>query len=200
MSVNSQLLLALDEIITAADNPLKEHEIISLLQKAPYFIFEPKVLSEPLRLFQCHFVVFHHLYLLQAQYMQQKQGYLTIHTTEIGLLPAEGSQQSLDIEDKVRQYYLDWSNFEKTDEAQVEALLDDFWRRMGNPNTPSEQDRKKALEILSLNDDFTQEQLKKHYRKLQHQFHPDKKSGNARLSQDIDWAYRALKNSMRVHS
>lgn len=193
MSVNVKLINALDEILSRAEQSLKEYDVITQLQNEPYVLFDKTAFDDSLNLFHCHFVIFHHLYLLQEQYLSQGRGYLTVHTMGIHLSPLTNVSNQITQDDKLKAYYLDWSNFENTDTSDVNAMLESFWQRMGNRCWLTDEDRERALEVLNLNDQYTQEELRKQYRKLQHQFHPDKRQGSTQRSQNIDWAYRALK-------
>lgn len=193
MPINVKLINALDEIVSGAEQSLKEYEVITQLQNEPYALFDKTAFEDSLNLFHCHFVIFHHLYLLQEQYLSQGRGYLTVHTMDIHLSPLTGGASQIAQNDKLKAYYLDWSNFENTNTNDIDAMLEAFWRRIGNRRWLTDEDRKRALEILKLNEQHTQDELRTQYRKLQHQYHPDKTQGSTELSQNIDWAYRTLK-------
>lgn len=117
--------------------------------------------------------------------------------------------------DTLASYYLDWCNFEQTNEEDVEALLTQFWSKMGSARYASfsEDDINDAHRLIGLtrtrsnlhrdrlNDGATPKseeyncyslkEIKKHYRKKLQQLHPDK-GGNREQAQQVISAYQLL--------
>lgn len=185
---------------------ISEYEIISILQKRPYRILNEHALSDSLLLFQTHFIVFHVLYSLRKQWRESKVGELDIGPSLIKLNPLHLASANIDVgeskgtniqaPDPLADYYLDWQNLASTQQTDVDELLSHFWQKMAGNNLHFElsQDElnkaKSRLEISSTKD-ITLIQLKQQYRKLQHQYHPDK-GGSIEISQLILQAYTTL--------
>lgn len=106
--------------------------------------------------------------------------------------------------DALASYYLDWNNFEQTDEESVEALLASFWTTMGMAQYASfnDGDIEAAHRILGLtwpcaalpleeHDAYSLKEIKKHYRKKLQQLHPDK-GGSREQAQQVISAYQLL--------
>ena len=62
---------------------ISEFDLIALLKRPPYSLFDEDALRDPLMLFQTHFLVFHALYKLQIKWRESGEGRLDIHTTKI---------------------------------------------------------------------------------------------------------------------
>ena len=194
------LLQLLTEILhsfqPAFRDGISEFELISKLKAKPFFLFDEDALREPLVLFQTHFVLFHALYILREEWRQQKVGELTISALKIKLEAFIDQDAALVQTDPLVDYYLDWQNLSKTDEAGVEDLLNQFWQKMGGMKAnkePSLEEINVALEHMQLEaiEGLQLDELKRQYRKLQHMFHPDK-GGTAEQAQIILAAYTTL--------
>lgn len=197
MPVNNQLMQALTSILVEQRLTLSEYDLIGTLQQAPYSLLAADALRDSLTMFRCHFVLFHHLYLLHDDCIRQGVGSLEIHTTRISLslINVEQSDSVPVCSDPIRTYYLDWSNFEQTGQQEVDGLLDSFWQSMRCHSPVSEQEKHKALALFSLPESFDLIQLKSQYRNLQHQYHPDK-GGSKERSQALQQAYKVLQKSL----
>lgn len=175
---------------------LSEFELIRILQSPPYSLFNEEVLREPLNLFQTHFVLFHSLYHLQKKWRRQALGELEIGPIRIVLHTSVQSTANLQAEDSLAEYYLDWTNLFDTDTDDVKALLDSFWQKMAGTQGDflTEAELNEACKVLNIRslDGINTLQLKQAYRKLQHQFHPDK-GGSIERSQAILKAYQTLR-------
>lgn len=157
--------------------------------------FAPNLNS--LEMFRAHFLLFHVLYRLQDPWLKSGKGRLHIHTLGIYLQPeadmddvgeneavekASQSSAGLVQEDPLKSYYLDYDEFLNTQEADVIALLDDFWDRMDGRGRPdlnagsSEQSIRQALNILELPQEETVSaaSVNARFRQLCQRHHPDK--------------------------
>ena len=185
---------------------ISEFDLIALLKRPPYSLFDEDALRDPLMLFQTHFLVFHALYKLQIKWRESGEGRLDIHTTKI-LLRGDIQPQNKDATqaqthlaglDPLASYYLNLDNLKGTSEADVAALLDDFWRQMAGQKlgVPNTKDRDKACDVLKLDkqDILTLNSLKAHYRKALLKVHPDR-GGNVEEAQQVIQAYRVLLSS-----
>ena len=182
---------------------ISEYELIRALKCPPYMLFDEGALSDPLMMFQTHFVLFHCLYQLRKEWREQEIGELDIGLSQITLCPMLHSCANIQIEDPLAKYYADWGNLSSTNGDDVEALLNSFWLKMaGNDLSASmtDSERKSAcaiLEIDSLNNTNLLE-LKHKYKKLQHKNHPDK-GGCIKVSQSILQAYTQLRRYLNTH-
>jgi hypothetical protein len=175
---------------------ISEFEIITLLKKPPYSLFNEDALRDSLMLFQTHFILFHSLYHLRKEWREQRVGELDITATQIKLLPNFNFEAALQTADPLADYYLDWQNMSNTDQAGVDELLGSFWQKMAGLDVNqalSEDALNDALFTMQLDttDGLTLAKLKQHYRKLQHANHPDK-GGSVERSQLVLQAYTAL--------
>ena len=186
------LLEALTELKAVFNEGVSEYQLIKQLQQPPWLLFDGVELSEPLAMFRCHFVLFNALYSLSETWRQQGVGELDIHTLNIRLKPATKYSAGVTGHDGLKAYYLNWDNFTETNGADVEALLDDFWQRMAGRELPT-GDVAQARLTLELDSEakLTTAELKKQYRKLLQQHHPDK-GGSTAKAQEISQAYRLL--------
>lgn len=185
----------LHDILLSHNEGLSEYELFNLLKSPPYELFTTEALRDPLSLFQSHFILFNALYQLQDTWLVNKTGLLQIHCSCIRRNPWKTGQNGLITQDKLRDYYLDWTNLRDTDQSQVEALLNSFWSafsgmpsQVGNNNMPQQQ----ALELLDLTPPYSAQQLKQQYRKMLHKHHPDKGGNNGQTVQ-LHNAYARLK-------
>ena len=192
---------------------ISEFDLIALLKRPPYSLFDEDALRDPLMLFQTHFLVFHALYKLQIKWRESGEGRLDIHTTKI-LLRDDIQPQNITLQNKdatqaqthlagldpLASYYLNLDNLKGTSEADVAALLDDFWRQMAGQKlgVPNTKDRDKACDVLKLDkqDILTLNSLKAHYRKALLKVHPDR-GGNVEEAQQVIQAYRVLLSSLK---
>jgi DnaJ-domain-containing protein 1 len=186
----------LQDILLTHTDGISEYELFNLLKSPPYELFSSEVLRDPLSLFQSHFILFNALYQLQDTWLRNETWLLQIHCSCIRRNHWEEGQNGVVTQDKLRTYYLDWTNLSDTDQSQVEALLDSFWRAFsGMPsqvqnNMPLQQ----ALSLLNLTAPYSSQQLKQQYRKMLHKHHPDKGGNNSKTVQ-LHNAYEQLKTT-----
>jgi hypothetical protein len=220
----------LSTMVSMFEEGVSEYTLISMLKKPPYRVFDEEALRDPLVLFKTHFILFNALYQLRSKWLNDGVGKLDIHTLNIRLDSAAvagsaESKQELTPEpthaseeesattenahkvgphDALASYYLDWNNFEQTDEEGVEALLASFWSTMGKAQYASfnDGDIEAAHHILGLtwpcaaltlkeHDAYSLKEIKKHYRKKLQQLHPDK-GGSREQAQQVISAYQLL--------
>lgn len=188
-NTNPLLLAALEDILRTIPSPLREIELINILDAQYHEIFPKRSLSDSLILFQTHFVLFNALHHLKLQLIEQESGFLNIGPITIQLLPYHHITHStyLTEPDNTSDYYLDWSNFSKTSKEQVDRLIWDFWETMG---WQDQQDD--SFKTLQLKYPCTWDQIKTQYRRLAMQHHPDRGGSKTEL-QKINDAYAKLK-------
>jgi hypothetical protein len=120
---------------------------------------------------------------------------MQIHCSSIYRSPWQVGKIGVVKEDKLRTYYLDWKNLSDTNGSAVEALLDGFWSAFSGIPSKTQDNQmplQQALDLLNLTSPFTAKQLKMQYRKMLHQYHPDKGGNNSHTVQ-LHNAYQQLK-------
>jgi hypothetical protein len=199
-ALNELQTLLIDALVTFRpqfEEGISEYDLINALKSPPYLVFDEDALRDSLMMFQTHFVLFHCLYQLKNEWHEQKIGQLDIGLTRITLHPILESAANIQTEDSLARYYLDWSNLSSTNENDVEALLNSFWKKMAGSDLHtniSGLELKRActtMEIDSL-ESMNLSELKQQYRKLQHENHPDK-GGKIEMSQSVQHAYTQLR-------
>ena len=195
MAVNQHALVSTLRKFEAEFNTgISEFGLISLLQAAPHHVFDRDALRDSLTLFQCHFVLFNALYVLRDQWFEERRQVLDIHATNIQLSTEKACDNTVTADDPLRSYYLDWSHFDSTSAHDVDALIDSFWTRMGNPVVAvDEHDVFRAKALLTIPDEsvLSKTLVKKHYHRQQHLHHPDK-GGDGALAGQLSWAKQVL--------
>lgn len=194
---------ALEAELDTLRRGVSEYLLIKKLSEAPYHLFDPDALREPLTLFQTHFVLFHCLYRLKLKLAEQYTGELTVSALSIQLRAFPSSHRAVQHEtlvavsrdDSLQRYYLDWQHFGTTQSQDVEQMLDSFWQNMHTYTNvkvrPEDIERACALLQLVEEDWRNSAIVKRQYRKLQHQYHPDK-GGDLQSAQRLTWAYQIL--------
>ncbi len=188
------LLDALDAFYTDFQQGISEYALVKKLQAPPWQLFNDVDLQQSLSLFQCHFLLFHALYLLRDDWRARHVGELDIHTTTIKLLPLTASQPGLVKSDPLGDYYLDFTHWEATQKDDVDRLLDTFWQRyLRGAAVPDTDQISHAQKVFDWPDDVSMDRaaVKKQYRRLQHRCHPDK-GGATEDAQALSAAYHTL--------
>jgi hypothetical protein len=115
-----------------------------------------------------------------------------LHCFEISNTPNNSTQITSEntlafIKDQqaLESYYLDWQNFDQSEE-DVNELLNSFWERL-----VLEEHQPQDLKILNLTSPVTRAAIKQSYRKLSQQHHPDK-GGDPEVFMEIQQAAERL--------
>ena len=167
--MNPILTETLLAILRAHPDGLTEHDLIGKLA-GDNPAFGPGAFADELSLFQCHFILFHHLYRLRDELWNERQGDLVIHCLNIALHPCpDGTGHLPATPDPLRAYYLDLTHLEKTGKQEVRELLDTFWLRYARHDRRAE-----ALAALGLADPVDDPEIKRRYRELAMEHHPDR--------------------------
>ena len=182
--------------------------ILAILKKSPSGISEFDILKtlkdqlpafsqladdSNLQLFRQHFLIMNALYQLQTSLWQEENLILDITATRITLFSAsqvtlsESTTLSDSVDAKLAAYYLDWDEYEKTDEDEVSRLLNSFFK--GISLTGDRESALKTLEIEASNP--SKADIKVQYRKLAQQHHPDRGGDQDRFI-DLRQAYEYL--------
>lgn len=167
--MNTALAEALLAILHAHPDGLTEHDLIrKLAHDDP--TFGPDAYTDELSLFQCHFILFHHLYRLRDELWNKRGGDLAIHCLKIALHPYSVRAGHLPATpDQLRAYYLDLTHLENTGKQEVMEMLDTFWLRFARLDQRAE-----ALAALGLADPVDDPEIKRRYRELAMEHHPDR--------------------------
>ena len=171
-----------------------------------------------LELYQHHFILFNYLYRLQEEFAQ-KGKYLHVHFMRTQLLnyPKTGHCRFFDdvnnrfcnencesddnycefhrekVGDKeidalsIRYFYLDTENYYKLDENTAELFVKGTWEILGNY-----KNFKESFKILKISETNDLEYIKKNFRKLAKEYHPDHGAESAEKFFKINNAYRLL--------
>ncbi len=189
MHVNP-ILINVREAIEAHPSGVSEYALLVALQENEAMQFND--IDPNLVLFRKHFLLMNALYQIQEIFIKEGR-YLSISPLEIRLQPLQqtnfSSLPAQSAEAKMRDYYLDWDNFNVTVESDIDKLLTGFWARF-----LAVDKRVQALQILELPADAELSAVKQRYRRLVREFHPDK-GGDANRFREIREAYEILLRS-----
>jgi DnaJ-domain-containing protein 1 len=171
---------------------ISEFNILKAL-KEQFPEFNQLAEDDNLQLFRQHFLIMNALYQLQASLWQDDKIELSITALQIKIVPSNAVQQSAvkelsyNQDVKLAAYYLDWDEYEKTDETEVSRLINSFYQRMY-----LEGDKQSALDTLKINTlTPSRAEIKQQYRKLVKKHHPDA-GGNPEAFIEIRQAYEQL--------
>ncbi len=206
MYSHNPLVLAVLSILKNNKTTLGLYDLIQTLEQQGYaLVDQPETLTYELRMFRKNFVVMNALYQLQKDL--EKSGYfLYISSLNIQLIQVSTSQTVSEVtalidteydpvaDQKVGDYYLDWSHFDEADQATVEALLNDFWERYTEYHKHKNRTDKRldALRILGLESSASWEDIQQRYRQKVASSHPDR-GGSNRDFIEIREAYQTLR-------
>lgn len=187
--MRNPLTLPLIRLLQQQPEGCREYDLIKAIDADGGF---PNLAQDSqLALFQKHFLVKNALFQLQLALWQEEQVYLYISALEIRVVPGTPvtSEQTLPGtagDASIRDYYLDWSNYETATVESVETLLNSFWQRYA-----SHDKRDEALDVLQLPADASQAMIKQQYRRMANQHHPDK-GGDSQQFIALRQAYETL--------
>ncbi len=174
--------------------------------------------ASALRLYQAHFLLFHILYLFQDEFYKENK-YLFVHFMRTFLIPyprnglcrfyEEHSGQFCAVPCSISEnycdfhyqqfkdsalealslkyFYLDQKNFDSLDEARAEAFISGTWEIL-----KSYSDYKKSFEILGISETSDIDLVRRKFRALAQQHHPDKGAISCEKFNEINSAYRLL--------
>lgn len=163
------LLGRLYEILTVYPDGVKEYDLHQHLKKEGIYPFSASRLGDNLELFRSHFLLFHLLYVLRDRLQGDQVGDVEIHCLNIRLLPWRSTQGSLpDRVDPMRDYYMDLNHLRHVQRVEVDAMITGFWERLHK-----QEGRSQALAFFGLMDSADQTQIKRRYRQLAKEHHPD---------------------------
>ncbi|EGU33930.1 DnaJ family protein [Vibrio ichthyoenteri ATCC 700023] len=148
-------------------------------------------------LFKRNFLIMNALYQLQDTLYPER--WVQVEAMDIALLPNchQGRQYEIDLQDPLRDYYTQWSNYE-AEEGEIKRLLNEFWTRYReyvgkNTDRTGTLDRVKALRLFELEEGASDSEVRKKWRKLALKWHPDRQSGNSDQFRLICEAWHVLR-------
>ena len=163
-----------------------EYELMKHLDEQGCFQLLGNDTGSSLLLFQKHFLLFHVLYSINLELVNDKQGSLQISPLQIKKLDYIEAGTQLGETDALSEYYLDLTNLASANESNVNELLNGFWEKYLRNDR-----RGDALKVLGLQDPISDNDIVVRYRKLVNVHHPDKGGDKDRI-QEINEAYALL--------
>lgn len=141
-----------------------------------------------LSIFRKNFLLMNALYQLQLRLLKDDL-YLSIGQIEVQLLPTKSVDQKKLTnagEQRIREYYFNWKNYERTGSDDVLALLQQFWGRYKATDKLTE-----ALMVLGVTSTTEWPEIQRKYRVLARENHPDK-GGDTERFIEVREAYEVL--------
>ena len=173
------LVIPILEILRQANQALGEYDIIQQLEQQGVQFPVAQHDSYQMTMFKKHFMTMNALYQLQ-QDLYEDGYFLCITVLEISLHLINETTDTTSLADageaRVRDYYLDWSQFDNTSQQDVENLLTSFWKRYFAVDK-----QMAALEVLGLEESCSWQEVQMRYRQLAHKHHPDKGGDHGRF-------------------
>lgn len=155
---------------------VSEYDLLTALRAEGYFSFMGQSPVPPHDLFCAHFLLFHALYRLHERAPRGQGTRLEIGPLKIRWLPHHAAEGAPARPDPLRAYYLDLANLRTTTARDVDELLASFWLRLQNRDRRAE-----ALARLGLADPVDDAAIKRAYRRLAMEHHPDRGGDTASL-------------------
>ena len=172
--MRNPLVASILTLLKAHPDGISEFDILKTL-KQQHPTFNELADDANLQLFRQHFLIMNALYQLQGRLWREDNLVLEISSLKIKLTSKsvipKAQQQELDnsADVKLAAYYLDWQEYQKTDEAEVSRLLESFYL-----GTCYQTGRQEALKTLAIDhENPSKVEIKQHYRKLVQKHHPD---------------------------
>ena len=189
---NNPLKPAILTILRSTENTLAIHELLSELKQVSRI---PTLHNDPqLALFRLNWMMMNALYQLQTDFIEEGL-LLTVSTLDIHVSVLSSAEKNNNADESalshqpLRDYYLNWDNFSGTTAEEVQAMLEGVWQDYLSPD-----DQDKAYKTLGLEHTADASTIRSTYRKLAHQYHPDK-GGDSEKFMAIRQAYEILKKS-----
>lgn len=172
----------------------KIHELAAhLAQENTLTALKSNELSE---LAQRNFLIMNALFQLQEDFIS-RGCYLSISSLHIQLIYDHSSTLAIN-DNELKSYYLDWQNYHLSNE-EVAELLSQFaplWQKQViDEATMTELSQRWQLALP-----LTATKVKKRWRVLAHQVHPDKKAGDAQRFKNLHLEYQQLLTYCRSKS
>ncbi len=190
--LQADLVAALEAFLLSRQGEISEQELLHQLKA---FFPEPRSLAVDSLLFQQHFILYHHLFVLQAQWQQEQVallhiGYAKVMVYTVSALPDNAVALWQEQQDKAA-YYLDWQNMRAMTDDKLQTVLDEFWKKLALYQQNKTLDTTVLQQKWQLLQPYSVAQLKKNYRQQALRLHPDK-GGDAAAFQLLQQEYQWL--------
>ena len=191
--MENPLLWPIMEVLKQKPSGWKVHTLATHLNELGFVPVLDQVPEK--ELFKKNFLIMNALY--QLQETLYPDNWLQVQAMDIELMCGRyhGSTHAIDQQDPLREYYIDWSNYE-AEEGEVKRLLNEFWTRykkyVGGVET--DMDRSRALSLFELSLDASPEEIRKQWRRLALRWHPDRDQGNTAQFQRLCEAWHVLRS------
>ena len=185
-ALSENFVSCIREYLDGNPEGVKEYDLLCHMDDRGLFNKLDTTVSAPLLLFQKHFLLFHLLYLINQQLVQNNLGALQISPLMIKKLSYVEAGTQMGSVDALSDYYLDLKNLETANENNVNDMLDSFWEKFLRNDK-----RGDALKVLGLSDPVSDKEITLRYRKLANTHHPDKGGDHDKI-QEINNAYAVL--------
>lgn len=203
MLKDNPLILSVLSALKESDSSLSLYQLMRILEDTGLDLERcSELTSNDMRIFRKNFVVMNALYQLKKDLLDS--GYsLFISSLKIELIADNeiknrsliiDSAEDLSTDEALSAYYLNWENYNSTDEQAVEDLLKSFWSTYTDYNKRYYQEDKRldSLQVLGLESSASWKDIQQTYRQLANVYHPDK-GGNSLKFIKIREAYLILK-------
>jgi hypothetical protein len=174
------------------DSSCEQKSLYQLIVEIQLYKMDGLAENTDVKWFQQNFIVMNALYQLTDIYVKESKK-LCISAIAIYVMPTTVSSAITVLNNagdaKLKNYYLDWTNYKNTNAQDVYNLLNAFWQRYSHSRYNNED---KALADLGLANKAKQKEITQQYKKLANQYHPDK-GGDEQQFIKIKKAYDALK-------
>ena len=175
------------EILENRDTGISEYELIRLLGERGHKRFSGSFLGNEPELFRAHFILFNALYCIRQKIRERDQRDIEITAVKIMLLNGGEAKAGIQKADPLAAYYLDVKNLKETTDDDVYELLASFWNRF-----QVSSDKDEALAQLALSEPVEPQAIRKRYRELAFEHHPDR-GGSAEKLATINEAMDTLR-------
>ncbi|RQW64802.1 DNA-J related domain-containing protein [Vibrio viridaestus] len=194
-SFDNPLIWPIFEVLKSTRDAWKVHTLSQRLHELGYVSTLDEIPEKDV--FKRNFLIMNGLYQLQEILIPEY--WLQVEAMNIQLFGSvHSSRTDIDTHDPLREYYLEWQNYDAT-EGEVKRLLNEFWkhyqRYVGSSGAELSIDRKRALELFELDSQATSEEIRKRWRKLALKWHPDRSGGNSETFRVLCEAWNLLRVS-----
>ncbi|MEZ8140917.1 molecular chaperone DnaJ [Enterovibrio norvegicus FF-33] len=193
--IDNPLIWPILSVLEASNESWKVHYLMAELQKNT--IMDHLDDDPQLDLFKRNFLIMNALYQLQETLLPNQ--WLQVESMDIRLMwRGAGSgfvQHEVNRDDPLREYYMDWKNYDAQTE-DVRELLKSFWKRyqqhVGHCSETTVE-RRNALKALGLSDTASNLEIRRQWRKMALKWHPDRPEGDAATFRTMCEAWQSLR-------
>ncbi|WP_143872459.1 DNA-J related domain-containing protein [Catenovulum sediminis] len=186
-----KLFDALELFFTEQPQSCSEQALIKILQQPPYQIIPQFDSNDAHQLFQIHFALYHALYRLRHKLLKNKKAQLTMGLAKIDYQIYTQAPSGVVLKDPLEEYYLDVTHLTSTSQADVESLLEGFWRKYQQYSKTELYQA--ACRELGVEINASYQQKKSAYKAQCLLHHPDK-GGSLQKIQQLNEAWQIIKS------